>query len=300
MRVERPDGVPACRSRSRPRCSGGACLAALIDVAPRPRPGRSCSSRPASSTSSVGRPRRRAAEQFCDDLRASRRRRLLRRRRTSTTACTSATTSRRRRARLVCWGWRFVLLVVLQGFTGWTPGKLLTGIRVRAARTAGRRASSRRSCAGLLLDRRRLPVLPPARRLHRRRSPPRATAGSATWPPRPSWCGAAAVGSPIVVPGLTARPLPVGDGRRAAAPPPGRRPAAATGCGHRRSTQPPPAGPARRPAPRRAVAAAPDARRPTGRSGTRRAAPTSSGTRRSGAWMQWDEGFKAWSRIPGQ
>ena len=48
------------------------------------------------------------------------------------------------------WVASILILVVLQGLTGWTPGKLLTGIRVEARGRAARRASSRRALRWVL------------------------------------------------------------------------------------------------------------------------------------------------------
>jgi uncharacterized RDD family membrane protein YckC len=199
-----------------------------------------------------------------------------------------------------------LILVVLQGLTGWTPGKLITGIRVR--RAAG--------------------------------GPPGIGKAALRWI---LWI---ADGFPYVIPGLTGFivalstpghrrigdmaantfvvkraavhiPLSTEDGGRLAvgepaaatvvpawAPPPGTPPGAPTGWGAEADpnaagwaspepgTAPSPAAPPVVP-----TAPSPSVEGPQWDEARRTYIqwdPTQQ------AWMQWDEGFKAWTRIPGQ
>ena len=276
--VERPDGVPRWRSRIRPRSWGGASSPSILDallVLVPDDPARHRQLR----VHRRRRPRRRAAEQYCDDLRWTRTDGVCSTPRTSTTASTSATTTTST-APGFYWISSFLLLVVLQGLTGWTPGKLIIGHprHPRGRRPAGHRQGAR---ALVALDRRRLPVRHPgAHRLHR---------------------GAQHAGPPAHR--RHGRPHLRGEARRRrhADHDRGQRPAHRRRGGRQRGGArvgapadappvPPPAGarPSIRPSagpapPAPAAPAAPVARRPRDRSGTRPAAPTSSGTRRRGS-----------------
>ncbi len=170
---------------------------------------------------------------------------------------------------VVFWGLNAGLLVVLQAFTGWTPGKLVTGIRT--VREDGRPPGFVKALLRWLLwivD--GFPyVLPLVGFItglttvgHRRLGDMAAK----TFVVRKD-----AAGSPVAVPGLTPGP-PISGAPWGTPPPP---------------SAPPPA-----PAPTPIAAEGPqwdEARRtyiqwdPEQR-----------------AWMQWDDGSKAWSRIPGQ
>ena len=167
----------------------------------------------------------------------------------------------RRRRRVGRWwgslmGLAVLMYVVLQGLTGWTVGKLLTGIRtVQRGRQPARDRQGPRALAPV--DRRR-PALPRPGRRSSPASPPSATAASATWWRRPSWCG----------PRRRAPPWRSSSGRSSPPPTPGRRRAwpACNACG-----MPPSAG---------------QARAPVGR-GAQHLHPVGPGGRR--AWMQWDD-----------
>jgi len=163
------------------------------------------------------------------------------------------------------WIATFAMLVVLQGFTGWTIGKLVTGIRV--VREDGRPPGLVKALVRWLLwvvD--AFPYFLPLVGFivglttvgHRRVGDMAAK----TFVVRSS-----AAGSPIVVPGLTAPP-PVGSAGGWGAPPPTASPTAAP------------------------AANAPqwdEAR------GTYIQWDPS-----HGVWMQWNEGLKTWSPIPSQ
>ncbi len=169
-------------------------------------------------------------------------------------------------------GLTVVLLVILQGLTGWTPGKLLVGIR--CVREDGQACGVFKALVRWVLwivD--GFPYFLPLVGFivglttvgHRRVGDMAAK----TFVVR-----RAAMGSPIVVPGLTAPPPPPATPARGAPrrpTRPARRPD-----GVRRSTRAPPDGPAppRHRPPRRPLPT------PASPSGTRRAAPTSSGTPR--------------------
>lgn len=179
------------------------------------------------------------------------------------------------------WGATIGMLVVLQGFTGWTVGKLITGIRV--VQEDGRPPGFAKALVRWLLwivdaFPYFLPLVGSIVGLttvgHRRVGDMVAK----TFVVRSS-----AAGSPVVVPGLTAPP-PVGSGGGWGAPAP------STGWGQ-----------------------------PTDPSSTGWAAPTTTAAPPGNApewdeargtyiqwepnqrvWMQWDEVTKAWSPIPGQ
>ena len=194
------------------------------------------------------------------------------------------------------WGGTFALLVLLQGFTGWTLGKLLTGIRT--VQEDGRPPGFVKALVRWLLwiaD--GFPYFLPLVGFivglttvgHRRVGDMVAK----TFVVRSS-----AAGSPIVVPGLTAPPPPVGSAGSWGAPPPDAT-GATTGWGQAvdpnaggwASSAPPPTPTAPTPA----AAPAADAPQWDEARGTYiQWDPVQS------AWMQWDEGLKTWSRIPGQ
>jgi uncharacterized RDD family membrane protein YckC len=174
------------------------------------------------------------------------------------------------------WAATFGLLVVLQGFTGWTIGKLLTGIRV--VQEDGRPPGFVKALVRWLLwvvD--AFPYFAPLVGFivglttvgHRRVGDMVA---------KTFVVSSASAGSPIVVPGLTAPPpvsSPAGWGPVTDPSTPGWASPAA----------PPPAAPT----PGTSAPQWDEARGtyiqwdPVGR-----------------AWMQWNEGLKTWSRIPGQ
>ncbi len=161
------------------------------------------------------------------------------------------------------------LLVVLQGLTGWTPGKLLTGIRV--VRDDGRPAGIGRALLRWLLwvvD--GFPYVVPLVGFivglttvgHRRVGDMVA---------KTLVVRASAAGTPISVPGLSAPP------------PPG-----AVGAGWASPLPPPPSD---------LAPSAPPADRPhwdDARGTYIQWDPTEQ------TWMQWDEGGRSWSPIPGQ
>ncbi|MFL6206275.1 MAG: RDD family protein [Acidimicrobiales bacterium] len=192
---------------------------------------------------------------------------------------------------LVLWGGSFLIYVLVQAFTGWTPGKLATGIRT--VREDGRRPGFVKAFLRWLLwvvD--GFPYFIPGLLGfivglttvgHRRVGDMAAK----TFVVRKS-----AVGSSIVVPGVTAAAAAMGAPWDVAPPAPGtptgwpapQDPAAAGWA----SPAPPPAAPAPAPVPTDApqwdaargtyIQWDPDQR----------------------AWMQWDDVSKAWSPIPGQ
>ena len=171
------------------------------------------------------------------------------------------------------WGATFGLLVLLQGFTGWTIGKLVTGIRL-VGEDGGRPGFVKALVRWLLWIVDGFPYFLPLVGFivglttvgHRRVGDMVAK----TFVVRSS-----AAGSPIVVPGLTAPPPPAGGGW--GTPPPDATGASA---GWGEAIDP---------------------------------APTASGPKwdeargtyiqwdpAQGVWMQWNEGLKTWSPIPGQ
>ncbi len=204
---------------------------------------------------------------------------------------------------VVYWGLNFGLLVVLQGFTGWTPGKLVAGIRV--VRDDGRPPGFVKALLRWLLwivD--GFPYFIPGlvgfitgltTTGHRRVGDMVA---------KTLVVRKAAAGSPVAVPGLTpaagapwgttAPPPPGAPGGWGTPPPPAdggwAPPADATTPGWASPTPPPP--PAATPPPAPVAAEGPqwdEAR------GTYIQWDPEQRT-----WMQWDDGSKAWSRIPGQ
>ncbi len=208
---------------------------------------------------------------------------------------------------VVYWGLNFGLLVVLQGFTGWTPGKLVTGIRT--VREDGRPPGFVKALLRWLLwivdgFPYFLPLVGFITGLttvgHRRVGDMAAK----TFVVRKD-----AAGSPVSVPGLssatpggpwatTAPPPPGAPGGWPTPPPPGA-PGAPSGWT-------PPADPAASgwasPTPPPPPAATPPAA-PVAAEGPQW--DEARGTYiqwdpEQRAWMQWDDGFKAWSRIPGQ
>ena len=188
------------------------------------------------------------------------------------------------------WLLPFAILVVLQGFTGWTPGKLLTGIRT--VQEDGRRPGFVKALLRWLLwivD--GFPYFLPLVGFivgltttgHRRIGDMVAK----TFVVRRD-----AAGSPIVVHGLTPS-VPPADAPWGTPPPPASGwsppPADPATPGWASPTPPPPPA-ASRPAPVAAEGPQWDDARGT----------YSQWDPAAGAWMQWDEGSKAWSRIPGQ
>ncbi len=189
------------------------------------------------------------------------------------------------------WGLTVALLVILQGLTGWTPGKLLLGIR--CVREDGRACGVLKALVRWLLwivD--GFPYFLPLVGFivglttvgHRRVGDMAAK----TFVVR-----RAAMGSPIVVPGLTAPPPPAGHAGTWGAPPPDQT-GATTGWGP--AVDPTAAGWAS-PTPPTPQPTTPGTDGPQwdeARGTYIQWDPT------QGAWMQWDETGKAWSRIPGQ
>lgn len=189
------------------------------------------------------------------------------------------------------WGATFSLLVLLQGFTGWTIGKLLTGIRV--VREDGKPPGFVKALVRWLLwivD--GFPYVVPLVGFivglttvgHRRVGDMVA---------KTFVVSSSAAGSPIVVPGLTAPPPVAAGSWGAPAPtagwgaPPDDPNAAGWG-----APAPPTAAPTPTPA-----AAPPGAQAPQwdeARATYIQWDPTQN------AWMQWNDGLKTWSRIPGQ
>lgn len=182
------------------------------------------------------------------------------------------------------WGLTVMLLVILQGFTGWTPGKLVLGIR--CVQEDGRACGVLKALVRWLLwtvD--GFPYFLPLVGFivglttvgHRRVGDMAAK----TFVVR-----RAAMGSPIVVPGLTAPPPPAGYAGTWGAPPPDQA-GATTGWA---SPTPP---------------ITPTTTQPTTPGTDAPQWDEARGTYiqwdpTQGAWMQWDEARKAWSRIPGQ
>jgi uncharacterized RDD family membrane protein YckC len=197
----------------------------------------------------------------------------------------------------------FTLFVLLQGLTGWTPGKLVTGIRL--VREDGRRAGIGRAALRWLLwivD--GFPYFLPGlvgfivgltTTGHRRIGDMAA---------KTFVVKRAAAGSPIAVPGMTtaaAPPAPGGWGTPpppgAAGSPPGWGPAGDPNAAGWASPAPaPPNAPGAPPAPPIAPAPMPT----EGPQWDEARGTYIQWDPVQGAWMQWDEGFKAWSRIPGQ
>ena len=196
---------------------------------------------------------------------------------------------------LALWGGSLVLYVLLQAFTGWTPGKLITGLRV-VREDGGKPGLVKALVRWLLWIVDGFPYFIPGlvgfitgltTTGHRRVGDMAAK----TFVVRK-----ADAGSPIDVPGLTTAtavagapwgtPPPPG----AVAPtgwPPAQDPAAA---GWASPTPPPPPAAAPPPAPVPTDAPQWDEARGT----------YIQWDPDQRAWMQWDEGSKAWSRIPGQ
>jgi len=186
-------------------------------------------------------------------------------------------------ATLLFWGATLGLLVLLQGFTGWTIGKLIAGIRV--VREDGRPPGFVKALVRWLLwvvD--GFPyVLPLVGFIvglttvgHRRVGDMAAK----TFVVRSS-----AAGSPIVVPGLTTPPPTAGAAGPWGAPPPdtgGMTP------GWGQTADPPSATSAPTPPPAAHAPQWDEAR------GTYIQWDPA-----QGAWMQWNEALKTWSRIPG-
>lgn len=175
------------------------------------------------------------------------------------------------------WGVSFAMLVVLQAFTGWTIGKLVTGIRV--VREDGRPPGFLKALVRWLLwivD--GFPYVAPLVGFivglttvgHRRVGDMAAS----TFVVRSS-----AAGAPVVVPGLTTPAAPAGSADAWGTPSP-----SAPGW-----------------APPTTPSAAPPAAPPTDR-------PQWDAARNTyiqwdpqlAAWMQWDDAQKSWSRMPGE
>jgi uncharacterized RDD family membrane protein YckC len=186
----------------------------------------------------------------------------------------------------VYWGATFGMFVILQGLTGWSIGKLVTGIRV--VQEDGRPAGIVKALVRWLLwivD--AFPyVLPLVGFIvglstvgHRRVGDMVA---------KTFVVSSSAAGSPIVVPGLTASP-PVGSTGAWGVPPPTAT-GATTGWGQ--AVDPSSAGWA---APTPAPTPTADAPQWDAARGTYIQWDATQGT-----WMQWDEAAKTWSRIPGQ
>lgn len=176
------------------------------------------------------------------------------------------------------WGLNVLLLVVLQGLTGWTPGKLVTGIRTvgEDGRPPGLLKALVRWLVWIVDG---FPYLLPLVGFitalttvgHRRVGDMAAK----TFVVR-----ASAAGEPVVVPGLTAPAPPAGYAAgvpwATTAPPPGAPGWAAPQPG---PAPPPPAtGPQWDESRGTYIQWDPD----------------------QGAWLQWDEPTRAWIRIPGQ
>jgi uncharacterized RDD family membrane protein YckC len=208
-------------------------------------------------------------------------------------------------ATLAFWGLSFGMLVVLQGLTGWTIGKLLTGIRV--VRDDGRPPGLLKALVRWLLwvlD--GFPYIVPLVGFitalttvgHRRVG----DMAAGTYVVRSS-----AAGSPVVVPGLTAPPPPAGYAPGvpwATTTPPaqpsdagwGSPSAPSTSWGAPGSPTPPsptPPAPSATP-PASPAAAAPGPQWDEARGTYIQWDPA------QGAWLQWDESGRAWTRIPGQ
>jgi uncharacterized RDD family membrane protein YckC len=186
-------------------------------------------------------------------------------------------------------GLSFGVLVVLQGFTGWTPGKLLTGIRT-VQEDGSRPGFVKALLRWLLWIADGFPYFLPLVGFivgltttgHRRIGDMVAK----TFVVRRD-----AAGSPIVVHGLTPS-VPPGAAPWGT-PPPGSGwsppPADPATPGWASPTPPPP------PAASRPVPVAAEGPQWDDARGTYIQWDPA-----AGAWMQWDEGSKAWSRIPGQ
>jgi uncharacterized RDD family membrane protein YckC len=200
-------------------------------------------------------------------------------------------------------GLQVLVLVVLQGLAGFTPGKLVTGIRT--VRQDGRPPGIGRAALRwvlLIVDGQPcgIPLVGLITGLtttgHRRVGDMAAK----TFVVRRS-----AMGAPIVVPGLTAPPPPVGYASATsgwASPPPAD--GAPTGWGPAVDPgtswgTPPPAGGAAGDAP----GATTTATTPAGPSDPQWVAARGTYIQwdpSAGAWMQWDEPGQRWFRIPGQ
>jgi uncharacterized RDD family membrane protein YckC len=199
---------------------------------------------------------------------------------------------------VLLWGATVVLFVLLQGITGWTPGKLIFG--VRCVGEDGRPPGFVKALVRWLLwivD--GFPYILPLVGFivglttvgHRRVGDMAA---------KTFVVGRASAGAPIVVPGLTA---PVPPATAWGAPPPDES-GATTGWGP--AVDPSSAGwasPSPDPAPPIVPVATPAASPAPGTE-----SPQWDDARGTyiqwdpsqGAWMQWNDGTKAWSRIPGQ
>lgn len=195
----------------------------------------------------------------------------------------------------IYWGSNFLFLVVLQGLTGWTPGKLITGIRVVRGDTGDKPGVLKALVRWLLWIADGFPyVIPGLTGFFIALS----TAGHRR-------VGDIGAGTFVVKRSATGQPIRVEDGGRlvvgteapTAAPPswgapPPSAPDAPTGWGT-------PVDPERSAPIASAASPAPT----PGVEG-----PQWDETRGTyiqwdpgqGAWMQWDEGFKSWIRIPGQ
>ena len=192
------------------------------------------------------------------------------------------------------WAATFSLFVLLQGLTGWTIGKLLMGIRT--VQEDGRAPGLGKALVRWLLwiaD--GFPYALPLVGFivgistvgHRRVGDMVAK----TFVVR-----ASAMGSPIVVPGLTAPPAPVAVAGGWGAPPPGVGGEPPTGWGQ--AIDPTAAGWA---APAPPVVAAPTPSPPTDVPHWDEARGTYIQWDPSqNRWMQWNEGTKTWAPIPGQ
>jgi uncharacterized RDD family membrane protein YckC len=204
-------------------------------------------------------------------------------------------------ASALLWGATVLLFVLLQGLTGWTPGKLITG--VRCVREDGRPPGVLKALVRWLLwivD--GFPYLLPLVGFivglttvgHRRVGDMAA---------KTFVVGRASAGAPVVVPGLTA-PAPAAGAWGAPPPDPsgtttGWGPAVDPSSAGWASPSPPspPSPPTAPIAPVAPAAAAPAGDVPQW--------DEARGTYiqwdpAQGAWMQWSEGTKTWSRIPGQ
>jgi uncharacterized RDD family membrane protein YckC len=192
---------------------------------------------------------------------------------------------------LLGWAGAILLFVILQGLTGWTPGKLITGIR--CVREDGRPPGILKALVRWLLwivD--GFPYFLPLVGFivglttvgHRRVGDMAASTFVV---------GRSSAGSPIVVPGLTAPAPPAGYAGAWGAPPPDPG-GATTGWGP--AVDPSSSGWA---SPTPPVAAPPtpgtDAPQWDEARGT-----YIQWDSKQGAWMQWDEATRAWGRTPGQ
>ena len=256
-----------CRSPIRPRWSGGGSSPSFIDCRSSCSCPRSCS-RPPVRVHRGRRPRQVTGQEYCDDVH----RRAGRRHVASDVddrvyfgdGTGGAGTP-------LYWGLNFVLLVLLQAFTGWTPGKLITGIRVvrEDGATGLREGAACAGCSG-------------SSTASRTSSPASSASSSALSTPGHRRVGDMAAKTFVVEAGRgrlpdrraracePRRPRPVAPPRPCAAPAP-RRPEPTPGWASPRQPPSAPATPSRRHPGHR-----------EGPSGTRRVAPTSSGIRPRG------------------